>query len=63
IQWVVTDQQDMFFRKGIAANGENASHWFMYEWHDLPGYGSPQFTGGGGTTWGGLKNFYTVGNK
>lgn len=64
ITWVATDQQDMFFRKGISAYGENPAHWFMYEWHDLPTYGSPGFTGGGGeTTWGWLKNAYPVGNK
>jgi hypothetical protein len=63
ITWVVTDQQDMFFRKGISANGENASHWFMYEWHDLPTYGSPKFKGGGETTWGRLKNIYPTANN
>src|SRR5262245_55532994 len=34
--WLVQDQQDMFFRKGIEANGENPDYWWLYEWDDLP---------------------------
>jgi len=34
--WVVTDQQDMYFRKGIETNGENPNYWWLYEWDDLP---------------------------
>ena len=56
--WVVTDQQDMFFRKGISASGENPAHWFMYEWHDLPSLSSPRSTFKGLTTWGKLKSQY-----
>ena len=58
ISWVVADQQEMYFRKGISANGENAAHWFMYEWHDLPGSTSPRLLVGGETTWGMIKNLY-----
>ena len=39
--WVVTDQQDMYFRKGIVANGENVDYWWLYEWDDLPSLGAP----------------------
>jgi len=63
--WVVTDQQDLFFRQGLAANRENPSHWLIYEWDDLPTLGSPKFGGvpratwsGGPTTWGNLKFLY-----
>jgi hypothetical protein len=62
--WVVTDQQDMFFRKGLAALGENPNYWWLYEWDDLPSVYSPrsEFTshtmGVGLTTWGKLKTLY-----
>jgi len=39
--WVVTDQQDMFFRKGIETNGEDPTHWWLYEWDDLPTLAAP----------------------
>ena len=41
ITWVVTDQQDMFFRSGIEANGEDPTHWFLYEWDDIPTLSAP----------------------
>ena len=57
--WVVTDQQDMYFRKGIETRGEDPTCWFLYEWDDLPTLRSP------GTpqdvramTWGRLKALY-----
>jgi hypothetical protein len=56
--WVVTDQQDLFFRQGLAANRENPSHWLIYEWDDLPTLGSPKLGGVRGTTWGNLKTQY-----
>jgi hypothetical protein len=34
--WVVSDQQDMFFRKGLPENKENPNHWLLYGWNDLP---------------------------
>jgi len=55
--WVVTDQQDMYFRKGIEANGENPNYWWLYEWDDLPTLASPRLPAGG-TTWGKLKSKY-----
>jgi hypothetical protein len=55
--WVVSDQQDLFFRTGKAANGENPQHWFIYEWDDLPSLGSPVLAGGG-STWGSLKAMF-----
>ena len=59
VAWVVVDQQDMFFRKGISANGENPAHWFMYEWDDLPSLASPRpLTPVLTTTWGTLKSKY-----
>jgi hypothetical protein len=33
--WLVTEQQDMFFRKGLESAGEDTTHWFLMEWHDL----------------------------
>jgi len=41
ITWLVTDQQDMFFRAGIEANGENPARWFLYEWDDIPTAAAP----------------------
>ena len=57
ITWVVTDQQDMFFRKGKAENGENPDYWWLYEWDELP---TPALLGVGisPTTWGKLKTEY-----
>lgn len=57
ITWVITDQQDLFFRQGQVERGEDPSHWFIYEWDDLPTLSAP-----GGpvepTTWGKLKAQY-----
>jgi len=39
--WLVQDQQDMYFRKGIEASGEDPTHWWLYEWVDLPTLGAP----------------------
>ena len=59
ITWVATDEQDMFFRLGKPENGEDPTHWFMFEWHDLPSLSSPRPTGAGPiTTWGSLKSRY-----
>ena len=41
ISWVVTDQQDMFFRSGKPENGEDPTRWFLYEWDDIPSLASP----------------------
>jgi hypothetical protein len=57
--WVVTDQQGMYFRKGIEANGENPNYWWLYEWDDLPSLASPGLPVGG-TTWGKLKTKYVL---
>jgi hypothetical protein len=57
--WIVTDQQDMFFRKGIAANGEDPSCWFIYEWDDLPTLGSPRLSVNR-PTWGRMKLLFQV---
>jgi len=56
ITWVVTDQQDMFFRRGHPLTERTLSHWFMYEWHDLPSLGSARASTR--MTWGGLKIRY-----
>ena len=53
--WVVSDQQDMFFRLGKIENGEDPTHWFLYEWDDLPSLASPRTRF---TTWGMLKSTY-----
>jgi hypothetical protein len=64
VTWVVSDQQNMFFRKGLAARGENPNHWWIYQWDDLPTLSSagpprtPGPTPAKLTTWGGLKARY-----
>jgi|GEM_PF-593124 len=60
--WVVTDQQDFFFRQGKAANGEDPTHWFIYEWDDLPTLAAPQLLLGPAapTTWGKIKTKYNL---
>jgi len=55
--WVVTDQQDMFFRKGKVENGENPDYWWLYEWDELP-TATPPGVGITPITWGGLKTEY-----
>ena len=55
--WLIQDQQDMYFRKGIEANGEDPTHWWLYEWQDLPTLGSPKVDVAS-ATWGKLKNRY-----
>jgi hypothetical protein len=64
ITFLVTDQQDMFFRPGRADAGEDTTHWFLIEWRDLPSLSQVQ-TGGPAepgapsavepTTWGMVK--------
>ena len=63
VSWVVSDQQDMFFRLGKIENGEDPTHWFLYQWDDLPSLASPGLsplsTGGSGVqpirrSWGGV---------
>ncbi len=39
--WLVQDQQDMFFRKGLVENNENPDHWWLYEWNDIPTLAAP----------------------
>jgi hypothetical protein len=62
--WEVSGQQDMFFRKGLAALGEDPKYWWMYAWNDVPfisSAGPPRGTEpavGHGTTWGRLKAKY-----
>jgi hypothetical protein len=55
--WVVTDQQDMFFRKGKVENGENLNYWWIYEWDDLPTLAAPGIAVRT-MTWGSLKTRY-----
>jgi len=55
--WVVSDQQDLFFRKGIQGKGENSGHWFIYEWDDLPTVNSPGLPVEP-ITWGKIKTLY-----
>jgi hypothetical protein len=55
--WVVTDQQDFFFRKGLGEKGENPDHWLIYEWDDLPRLASPGLAVIP-PTWGRLKARY-----
>jgi hypothetical protein len=58
--WVVTDQQEFYFRKGLAGSGENPNQWWMYEWDELPtlfataSNPTPVMS----VTWGGLKTRY-----
>jgi len=55
--WLIQDQQDRYFRKGIEANGEDPTHWWLYEWQDLPALGAPKVDVAS-ATWGKLKNRY-----
>ena len=55
--WVVTDQQDLFFRLGKTAEGQDPTHWFIYEWDDLPTLAAPKLSGQQ-TTWGKMKTLY-----
>jgi hypothetical protein len=55
--WVVTDPQDFFFRLGKAAQGEDPTHWLIYEWDDLPTLASPRLLVRS-TTWGKVKSKY-----
>ena len=63
ITWVITDQQDFFFRQGKTQNGEDPTHWFIYEWDDIPTVTAPGLETGGTTTWGNLKNLYDRASK
>jgi hypothetical protein len=57
--WVVTDQQDLFFRKGRPENREDPTRWFIYEWEEKmapPDTILPQ--GARSITWAGLKALY-----
>jgi len=55
ITWVVSDQQDLFFRQG--KGGEDPTHWFIYQWHDLPTLHAPELPAAT-TTWGQMKLLY-----
>ena len=58
LTWFVSDQQDFFFRQGKAALGEDPTHWFIYEWIDIPtlhASGLPVVA----STWGAMKVLYT----
>jgi hypothetical protein len=62
--WVVTDQQDFYFRLGKAAQGEDPTHWLIYEWDDLPTLAAPRLLLDpaihGSTTWGKIKSKYNL---
>jgi hypothetical protein len=67
VTFVVTGQQDMFFRPGLAEAGEDTTRWLLFEWRDLPSQTRPELgsfeeTGGGtpvrSITWGNLKTLY-----
>ena len=58
--WVVQDQQEFYFRKGLTGLDEATNHWFIYKWEDLP---TLLMTPSGptpvrGVTWGRLKHLY-----
>ncbi len=59
---ITGDVEDFFFREGT---GEDAGRWYLYEWHDLSGFGSTDGPGDGvrrgataAATWGGMKSLY-----
>jgi hypothetical protein len=67
ITFLVTDQQDLFFRRGLADAGEDTTRWFLFEWRDLPTYSQLEPGSFGSIeaptpvnrmTWGGLKARY-----
>jgi len=62
---VVSDQKDMFFRKGLVTLRENPNRWWLYEWDDLPTLSSSasppratEPTSGCFLTWGALMTRY-----
>jgi len=59
ITWLVADLQDLFFRPGNPALGENPDLWFLVEWRDLPSLNAPGvFPSVQQATWGLLKARY-----
>ena len=59
ITWLATDRQDMFFRRGNAAAGEDSTQWFLLEWCDLPAILPPTPSSGSRkTSWGRIKSQY-----
>ncbi|HET9235478.1 MAG TPA: hypothetical protein VFP10_15200 [Candidatus Eisenbacteria bacterium] len=62
VTWFVDTEQNLFFRPGNTALGEDADHWFLLEWHELEPVGAP-LSGGdptpvSPTTWGRLKHLF-----
>jgi len=55
---LVTDLQDMYFRPGRAAAGEDTTRWYLLEWRDLPSAGAPKPRTTRSTTWGSVKARY-----
>jgi hypothetical protein len=41
---LVTDLQDMYFRPGRVADGEDPERWFLLEWRDIPSAGAPRLS-------------------
>jgi hypothetical protein len=58
--WVVSDQQDMFFRRGLVSAGEDTSRWFLMEWWDLDSPGLASVSSAKETTWGKMKSLYKL---
>lgn len=60
VTWAVETEQDLYFRPGNTALGENADHWFLLEWHELEPFGAPKNdpTPVSPSTWGRLKRLF-----
>jgi len=55
---LVTDIQDMYFRPGRGANGEDPDRWYLLEWRDLPSTARAPTSPGVDLTWGSIKSLF-----
>jgi len=55
---LVADLQDMYFRPGREANGEDPDRWYLLEWRDLPSTVRVLKSPGVELTWGSIKSLF-----
>lgn len=59
--YVVRTEQDLYLRPGNTASGEDPTHWFLSEWHEVEPITAPSTdepTPARGATWGQMKYQY-----
>lgn len=56
--FLVTQPQDLYFRPGREALGEDPARWYLLEWRELPLPAAPKPGGVRNTTWAVLKSRY-----